>query len=74
MSPELEALNPPVPADLGSSEDRRVPAEQKAAAFNDRNWTAPKTSWGHPSLQGTWSTDDMRGIPTARSRSAHKSS
>jgi hypothetical protein len=66
LSPELEALNPPVPADLVLTEDRRVPAERKAAAYNDRGWTAPKTSWGHPSLQGTWSTDDMRGIPFDR--------
>jgi hypothetical protein len=66
LSPELEALNPPVPANLVLSEERRVPAEKKAAAYNDRKWTAPKTSWGHPSLQGTWSTDDMRGIPFDR--------
>ncbi len=66
LSPELEALNPPVPADLVLSEDRRVPAEKKAAAYNDPKWTARKTSWGHPSLQGTWSTDDMRGIPVDR--------
>ena len=65
-SPELEALNPPVPPDLVLSEERRVPAEKSAAAYNDRNWVAPKTSWGHPSLQGTWSTDDMRGIPLDR--------
>jgi hypothetical protein len=66
LSPELEALNPPVPADLKLSAERRVPAEQKAAAYNDREWTAPRTSWGHPSLQGTWSNDDMRGIPLDR--------
>jgi len=65
-TPELEALNPPVPADLVLTEDRRVPAEKKAAAYSDRRWTAPRTSWGHPSLQGTWSTDDMRGIPVDR--------
>jgi hypothetical protein len=65
-SPELEALNPPVPPDLVLSQERRVPAETKAAAYTDRRWTAPKTSWGHPSLQGTWSTDDMRGIPVDR--------
>ena len=35
-TPELEALNPPVPADLVLSEDRRVPAENKAAAYADR--------------------------------------
>ncbi|HET7133312.1 MAG TPA: hypothetical protein VFJ95_13740 [Gammaproteobacteria bacterium] len=65
-SPEVEALNPPVPPGLVLAEERRVPAEKKAAAYNDRNWTAPKTSWGHPSLEGTWSTDDMRGIPFDR--------
>ena len=65
-SPELEALNPPVPADIEVAAERRVPAERTAAAYTDRNWTAPKTSWGHPSLEGTWSTDDMRGIPVDR--------
>ena len=66
LSPELEALNPPVPADLVLSQERRIPAEQTAAAYLDRSWRAPKTSWGDPSLQGTWSTDDMRGIPVDR--------
>ena len=65
-SPEVEALNPPVPADLVVSEDRRVPAEKKAAAYKDPKWTAPKTSWGQPNLQGTFSTDDMHGIPFDR--------
>ncbi len=65
-SPEVEALNPPVPAGLVVSEERRVPAEKNAAAYKDRNWSAPKTSWGQPSLQGTWSTDDMHGIPFDR--------
>jgi hypothetical protein len=66
LSPELEALNPPVPADIVLSAERQRPAEQNAAAYADPRWTAPKTSWGHPSLQGTWSTDDMRGIPVDR--------
>lgn len=66
ISPELAGLNPPVPADLVVPEERRVPAEKKAAAYSDPSWTAPKTSWGHPSLVGTWSTDDMRGIPFDR--------
>ncbi len=69
LSPELEALNPPVPADIVLAEERRRPAEQTAAAKVDPDWTAPKTSWGHPSLQGTWSTDDMRGIPVDRPES-----
>jgi hypothetical protein len=45
---------------------REVPAEQTAAAYVNPRWTAPKTSWGHPSLEGTYSTDDMRGIPRDR--------
>jgi hypothetical protein len=66
LSPELEALNPPVPADLVLSDDRRVPAEKKAAAYANPRWVAPKTSWGHPSIQGVYSTEDMRGIPFSR--------
>jgi len=66
ISRELEALNPPVPDDIKVSEERRVPAEKKAAAYKDPKWTAPKTSWGHPNLEGTFATDDMRGIPFDR--------
>jgi hypothetical protein len=57
---------PPAAEAVQLSESRKVPAEQQAAAYKDRNWTAPRTSWGHPNLQGTWSTDDMRGIPRDR--------
>jgi hypothetical protein len=66
VSVELQALNPPVPDDLVLAEERRVPAEQKAAGYNDPDWAVPRTSWGHPSLEGTWSTDDMRAIPFDR--------
>jgi hypothetical protein len=48
------------------TKSRSVPAEQTAAAYVNPRWTAPKTSWGHPSLEGTYSTDDMRGIPRDR--------
>ena len=34
-SPEVEALNPPVPPGLVVSEERRVPAEKKAAGYKD---------------------------------------
>src|SRR5688500_6732864 len=30
------------------------------------NWTAPKTPWGEPDLQGTWSSDDTANIPISR--------
>ncbi|HEX5049643.1 MAG TPA: hypothetical protein VFX89_21195 [Gammaproteobacteria bacterium] len=46
--------------------ERRVPAEQSTALAKNPRWKAPRTSWGHPSLEGTFSTDDMRGIPRDR--------
>src|SRR5688572_3482595 len=45
---------------------RAVPAETTAARAKDPSWSAPRTPWGHPDLEGTWTSDDMRGIPTAR--------
>jgi hypothetical protein len=45
---------------------RAVPAETTAAKTVDRSWKAPRTSWGDPSLEGVWSTDDMRSVPTQR--------
>jgi hypothetical protein len=41
-------------------------AEAEAAARVDPNWAPPTTAWGHPDLQGIWTTDDMRGIPQQR--------
>jgi len=48
------------------SAGRSVPAETTTAAENDASWKTPRTSWGDPSFEGVWSTDDMRGIPTSR--------
>jgi hypothetical protein len=31
-----------------------------------KNWTAPKTPWGDPDLQGTWTDDDCIGTPMNR--------
>jgi hypothetical protein len=41
-------------------------ADSTAAARVQRSWTPPRTAWGHPDLQGIWTTDDMRGIPQSR--------
>ena len=41
-------------------------AEFQAAARRDPTWVPPRTAWGHPDLQGIWTTDDMRGIPQQR--------
>jgi hypothetical protein len=43
--------------------ERQIPAEQTI----DPSYEAPRTSWGDPLIQGQWSTDDMRGVATARS-------
>ena len=40
-----------------------TPAEDTAAAVADPNWKVPRTSWGHPNLEGVYSTDDMRSVP-----------
>lgn len=65
MSAALMA-QPPAIGEIELSETRQVPAEQTAAAYLDPDWSTPKTSWGHPKLAGTFSTDDMRGIPRNR--------
>jgi hypothetical protein len=45
---------------------RAVPAETTAAKVKDPSWKAPRTGWGHPDLEGVWTSDDMRGIPAQR--------
>lgn len=41
-------------------------AEAMAAARTDPGWKPPRTVWGHPDLEGIWTTDDMRGVPMSR--------
>src|SRR5687768_13761367 len=45
---------------------RAIPAETTAAKAKDPSWKAPRTVWGHPELEGVWTSDDMRGVPTTR--------
>ena len=45
---------------LGVGSDAQVTAP---AASTATQWRTP---WGHPDLQGTWSSDDVRGIPLQR--------
>lgn len=45
---------------------RAIPAETTAAKYKDPSWQAPRTPWSHPDIQGTWSSDDMRGIAQER--------
>jgi hypothetical protein len=45
---------------------RAIPAETTAAKVKDPNWKAPKTAWGHPNLEGVWTSDDMRSVQMSR--------
>jgi hypothetical protein len=46
--------------------DAPVPAELAAAIHADPNWEVPRLSWGHPNLEGTFTSRDMGGIPLER--------
>jgi hypothetical protein len=43
----------------------QAPAKAASTAKSS-TWTPPKTPWGHPDLQGEWTSDSARGIPTQR--------
>jgi hypothetical protein len=37
-----------------------------ATVVAQKPYSAPRTPWGHPDLQGTWTTDDARSVPLQR--------
>jgi hypothetical protein len=41
-------------------------AAAKGKSATQANWTPPRTPWGHPDLQGEWTSDSARGIPRER--------
>jgi hypothetical protein len=47
-----------------------VPAAGQSATPTPReaetSWTVPRTPWGHPDLQGIWTTDEEIGVPMER--------
>jgi len=47
-----------------AGQGKATPAGKKAAAAT--SWTQPKTPWGDPDLQGTWTSDDCIGTPLNR--------
>jgi hypothetical protein len=55
-----------VNANAQNAAETQLPAEQTAAAARDRNWRAPRFSWGDPNLEGTFTSRDMQGIPLQR--------
>ncbi len=46
----------------GQAPAAKAPAAKTAA----KPFATPKTPWGDPDVSGTWSTDDLRGLPTQR--------
>src|SRR5213592_5167392 len=43
-----------------------LPAVSGKTVAASKGWTAPKTPWGDPDLQGTWTSDDCIGTPMNR--------
>ena len=37
-----------------------------SAFAQDKRYVAPRTPWGHPDLQGVWTSDDARTVPLQR--------
>jgi len=50
----------------GRAIGQTAPAIKIAPVATAKNWTLPKTPWGDPDLQGTWTDDDCIGTPTNR--------
>jgi len=43
-----------------------VDAQQTADGKTSAGWTAPRTPWGHPDVQGLWPSSEWKGIPLQR--------
>jgi hypothetical protein len=43
-----------------------TPAPAAGQASKSKAWTQPKTPWGDPDIQGTWTSDDCIGTPLQR--------
>jgi hypothetical protein len=41
-------------------------AASRTAKTSSRAWAPPKTPWGDPDIEGVWTSDSVRGIPTQR--------
>src|SRR5262245_5763422 len=61
----LCALAAPIPVPT-SAQGAKAAAASPTTASAASNWTAPKTPWGHPDLQGVWTTDLEIGVPVDR--------
>jgi hypothetical protein len=44
----------------------QAPAPATKTAKSSKVWTPPRTPWGDPDIEGVWTSDSVRGIPTQR--------
>jgi hypothetical protein len=44
-------------------------AQTRSSSSSKATWTAPKTPWGDPDIQGMWPSGDMTGVPFQRPES-----
>jgi hypothetical protein len=42
------------------------PAAQEREASEAKGFAPPKTAWGHPDIQGTYTTNEVNGVPVER--------
>jgi hypothetical protein len=41
----------------------RAPAQESRTNGGTQKWSVPRTPWGHPNLQGVWTSDGVLGVP-----------
>ena len=51
---------------VGSAQAPTPAAAARAAAEAARRYSPPRTPWGHPDIQGTYTTTDENGVPLER--------
>jgi len=61
IASQIVGQNRPSPAAA-----QKTPVAAPAAKSGAKPWSSPKTPWGDPDLQGTWTSDDCIGTPMNR--------
>jgi hypothetical protein len=56
----------PMAAQSSAAEKPAAKTDATAAAKSDTPYAGPKTPWGTPDFQGTWTSDDTWGVPFER--------
>jgi hypothetical protein len=51
---------------IAAPSSAQAPRTETKTAGSAGSWKVPRTPWGHPDLQGAWTSDSARGIPRER--------